>query len=70
MVLTNHGNSRNNKKANELMQATVITLTGSVNKELHKDITCKELFGEMHQMTSIPEGLLRITMGSQELYPK
>ena len=48
MVKRNHGNSRNNKKANELMQATVITLTGSVNKELHKDITCKELFGEMH----------------------
>ena len=70
MVTINQGNSSDNKELNERMQVTVITLDGSVNKEFRKNITCKELFDEMYYLTSIPVGLLRITVGSRELYPK
>ena len=38
--------------------------------KIHRNITCKELFETMHKLTSIPQNLLRITMGSLELYQK
>ena len=38
-------------------------------KITHQDITCKELFEAMHEKTSIPIRMMRITLGSRELYP-
>ena len=37
-----------NRQLNEQIHTIVNTLNGSITKEFHKDITCKELFEEMH----------------------